>query len=110
MVKDGMALIRKTSLPEEKEPEEVQEAPCMETEETEDSVCLCKPVQQMLNTAAMTAAMTAMMAANHRTKGGKDEEEDIQISIPADSNNSKPAPTLEVPGIKETKSENFTIT
>ena len=52
----------------------------------------------------------AMMAVNHRTKEGKDEEGDIQISIPTDSNNRKPAPTLEVPGIKENESENFVIT
>ena len=30
---------------------------------------------------------------------GKDEEEDIQISTPADCNNSHPAPTIEDPGI-----------
>ena len=81
-----------------------------ETEETEDSMCFCKPFQQMINKVAITAAMTAAVAGIHRTKGGKDEEDDIQISIPADSNNSKPAPTLEVPGIKENESENFVIT
>ena len=38
------------------------------------------------------AMMAAMMAVNHRTKEGKDEEGDIQISIPADSKNRKPQP------------------
>ena len=33
------------------------------------------------------AMMAAMMTVSHRTKEGKDEEGDIQISIPADSNN-----------------------
>ena len=42
----------------------------------------------------------AILAVGSRKKDVKDEEEDNQISIGADSNDRKPAPTSEEPRIK----------
>ena len=52
----------------------------------------------------------AMMAVSSRTKDDKNEEEDNQISISADSNDRKPVPTSEVPRIKEDQIDDFVIT
>ena len=52
----------------------------------------------------------ALMAVSNRTKEDKDDEEDIQISISADSDDRKPAPTSEIPGIKEDQFNDFVIT
>ena len=51
-----------------------------------------------------------MMAVSRRTKDDKNEEEDNQISISADSNDRKPVPTSEVPRIKEDQIDDFVIT
>ena len=52
----------------------------------------------------------AITAVGSKNKDVKDEEEDNQISIGADSNDRKAAPTGEVPRIKEDQLEDFVTT
>ena len=52
----------------------------------------------------------ALTAVGSKIKDFKDEEEDNQISIGADSNDRKAAPTGEVPRIKEDQLEDFVTT
>ena len=52
----------------------------------------------------------AIMAVSRRNKDVRNEEEDNQISIGADSNDRKAAPTGEVPRIKEDQLKDFVTT